>query len=74
MSEVRRGYKQTEVGVIPEDWDVVSLGALAPIQTGTTPPTNDPRNYGEEFLFVSPFDMGSSKYIGCSSFRRQLDG
>jgi type I restriction enzyme S subunit len=23
------GYKQTEVGVIPEDWDVVSLGENA---------------------------------------------
>ncbi len=26
--EVRKGYKQTEVGVIPEDWDVQPLGAL----------------------------------------------
>jgi type I restriction enzyme S subunit len=25
MSEVRRGYKQTEVGVIPEDWGIVEL-------------------------------------------------
>jgi len=61
--EVRRGYKQTEVGVIPEDWVVKRLGDLAPIQTGNTPPTRDPRNYGDEFLFVSPVDMGSSKYI-----------
>jgi type I restriction enzyme S subunit len=29
MSEVRRGYKQTEVGVIPEDWDVAPLHSLA---------------------------------------------
>lgn len=27
--EVRPGYKQTEVGVIPEDWTVRSIGALA---------------------------------------------
>ena len=26
---LRPGYKQTEVGVIPEDWDVRSIGALA---------------------------------------------
>src|SRR4051812_781288 len=24
--EVRLGYKQTEVGVIPEDWDISALG------------------------------------------------
>jgi type I restriction enzyme S subunit len=27
--ELKPGYKQTEVGVIPEDWDVLSLGELA---------------------------------------------
>ncbi len=26
--EVKPGYKQTEVGVIPEEWDVVALGSL----------------------------------------------
>jgi type I restriction enzyme S subunit len=32
--EVRRGYKQTEVGVIPEDWEVTKLGAHATFKTG----------------------------------------
>ena len=27
--EIRPGYKQTEVGVIPEDWDCVSVGEVA---------------------------------------------
>lgn len=31
------GYKQTEVGVIPEDWDVKRLGELASIAAGGTP-------------------------------------
>ena len=26
--EVRPGYKQTEVGVIPEEWDVEPLGEI----------------------------------------------
>jgi len=34
MSEVRRGYKQTEVGVIPEDWEVDKLGTHASFKTG----------------------------------------
>ncbi len=25
---LKPGYKQTEVGVIPEDWEVVSIGGL----------------------------------------------
>ena len=37
--EVRPGYKQTEVGIIPEEWDSTKLGnslffAVAPLQRG----------------------------------------
>jgi type I restriction enzyme, S subunit len=32
--EVRKGYKQTDVGVIPEDWEVDSIKNLASITTG----------------------------------------
>jgi hypothetical protein len=32
--EVKPGYKQTEVGVIPEDWDVKPLGALVSYTNG----------------------------------------
>jgi type I restriction enzyme S subunit len=34
---LRAGYKQTEVGVIPEDWEVVTLGEIANTSSGTTP-------------------------------------
>jgi type I restriction enzyme S subunit len=32
--EIRSGYKQTEVGVIPEDWEVKSLDALSFVTSG----------------------------------------
>jgi type I restriction enzyme, S subunit len=32
--EVRAGYKQTEVGVIPEDWDAVRIGDLFTFKNG----------------------------------------
>ena len=35
--EVKRGYKQTAVGVIPEDWDVRHLGEIASVAAGGTP-------------------------------------
>lgn len=34
---VKKGYKQTEVGVIPEDWDCAQIGQLATTSSGTTP-------------------------------------
>ena len=33
--QVLEGYKQTEVGVIPEDWNVVSIGTLASFTSGS---------------------------------------
>jgi type I restriction enzyme, S subunit len=61
--ELKPGYKQTEMGVIPEEWDFRILGEVATIATGSTPPTRDATNYGDEFLFVSPIDLGEAKYI-----------
>lgn len=31
---VKKGYKQTEIGVIPEDWEVKPLKVVAPLQRG----------------------------------------
>jgi type I restriction enzyme S subunit len=36
--ELRPGYKQTEVGVIPEDWDVKAIDELAKVTSGKRMP------------------------------------
>jgi type I restriction enzyme S subunit len=56
-------YKESEIGVIPVDWEVKKLFEISGLATGNTPPTNDPTNYGDEFLFVSPADLGKGKWI-----------
>lgn len=58
-----KGFKQTELGKIPEDWQVVKIIDNHTIATGNTPPTNDTKNYGDQFLFVSPSDLGIHKLI-----------
>jgi type I restriction enzyme S subunit len=35
LSPVPPGYKQTEVGVIPEEWDIGSLGVICDVRDGT---------------------------------------
>ena len=37
MNQIKQGYKQTKVGIIPEDWEVVKLGKLTTVETGKTP-------------------------------------
>jgi len=47
--ELKPGYKQTEVGVIPEDWEVSKLSILGDIIRGASPrPKGDKRYYGGE--------------------------
>jgi type I restriction enzyme S subunit len=33
-TKIKPGYKLTEVGVIPEDWRITKLGAVADVKTG----------------------------------------
>ena len=40
MEELKKGYKKTKVGVIPEDWEVKRLGDIFNIVTGGTPLRN----------------------------------
>ena len=41
------GYKKTEVGMIPEDWEVKKIGDLADVIRGASPrPKGDKRYYG----------------------------
>ena len=60
--EVKPGYKQTEVGVIPEDWEVKSFQSLANIERGkfTARPRNDPKYYGGEIPFIQTGDVTNS--------------
>ena len=52
--EVRPGYKQTEVGVIPEEWKVMSLGELGQFKNGINKGKED---FGHGFPFVNLMDV-----------------
>ncbi len=74
QEKIRPGYRQTDVGVIPEDWDVVPIGGLGEVRTGGTPPTNRRELYGGGYLFVSPADIGANKYINRTEKTLSLEG
>jgi len=60
---IRPGFKQSPLGPIPIEWEVKKVCECGKVFTGNTPPTKDINNYGTEYLFVSPNDLGLSKYI-----------
>lgn len=47
----------------PAAWSTARLDAVGSVVTGNTPPTSDRSNYGRQYLFVSPADLGRAKII-----------
>ena len=54
--EVKAGYKQTEVGVIPEEWDDVLLDRLAKRGSGHTPDKKHPEYWNGRIKWISLAD------------------
>ncbi|CAB5662430.1 restriction endonuclease subunit S [Comamonas aquatica] len=48
---------------LPDDWHVLQIGNIGKVVTGNTPPKVDQQNYGSDVPWVSPFDMGTGKYV-----------
>lgn len=46
-----------------DEWEECKIEELGEIITGSTPPTQDKSNYGEDYLLVSPIDINSNRYI-----------
>ena len=55
---IHEGYKQTEIGVIPDDWDIASIGDIASV----IDPQPDHR--------TPPEDVNGAPYIGISDFNK----
>jgi type I restriction enzyme S subunit len=58
---VKTGYKQTEVGVIPEDWGIVSIGELCKCFSGGTPSTSNPRYYDGAIPWITSSDLNKGR-------------
>ncbi|CUW41791.1 Putative restriction endonuclease, type I, HsdS [Magnetospirillum sp. XM-1] len=58
-------FKQTEIGEIPEEWDIKSLEHISIVERGrfSPRPRNDPRYYGGQIPFVQTGDVVSADTI-----------
>ena len=54
-------FKQTEIGDIPEGWEVVALSSVASVERGKFAhrPRNDPRFYGGQHPFIQTGDVAA---------------
>lgn len=60
-----KDYLKTELGEIPEDWEVVELGEISVIKSGGTPSTLQPAFWNGEINWCTPTDITtlSGKYL-----------
>ena len=59
-----RKLKKTEIGEIPDDWEVVRIKDIGSVITGTTPPTSVKEFWDGEIPFVTPSDFeNDSVYV-----------
>ncbi|WP_066219535.1 restriction endonuclease subunit S [Formosa haliotis] len=55
--------KITKYGDFPLDWNEFRLKDIGNIITGKTPPTDNEKNFGSDYMFVTPEDLDQGKYI-----------
>lgn len=61
--------KQTEVGLIPEDWKIVTIGDVATIVGGGTPSTSVSNYWNGEIQWFTPAELNDSKKYVSKSLR-----
>ena len=56
-------FKKTEIVEIPVEWEVVRVKDVGEIVTGNTPSTKNLEYYNSEYLWATPADLGTRKYV-----------
>jgi len=70
----RPKFKQTEIGEIPEDWDVQKVKDIGKVVTGKTPPTKENKYFGTNYPFVKIPDMGISVRVESTETMLSYEG
>lgn len=58
---MKPGYKQTEIGVIPEDWEIKCLPSFGDVVSGGTPSTSVSEYWDGDIAWCTPSDITRTK-------------
>jgi type I restriction enzyme S subunit len=53
-------FQETKVGLLPKSWTAARVKNFGPVSTGKTPPTVNEANFGQDYPFITPGDMGAT--------------
>jgi len=69
MSAIPAGYKQTEVGTIPKEWEVMALGEIGDVRMCKRVLKQQTRDHGDvPFYKIGTFGDAADAFISCSLF------
>jgi type I restriction enzyme, S subunit len=66
--KLKPGYKQTEVGVIPDDWDLKKLGEISSVSAGGTPSREKAIYWNGEIPWITTSEVDFSRIIRAEQF------
>lgn len=56
-------YEDEKFGKVPVGWNSSRIKDYGELQTGKTPPTADENNFGNDYMFITPGDIGENRLI-----------
>lgn len=65
---LREGYKQTEVGVIPEHWEIRPLGDIATVSAGGTPSRTKGEYWNGDIPWITTSEVGFHRITHAEQF------
>lgn len=62
-------FKDTEIGLIPEKWDIFDIQTVSDVIGGGTPSTTEENNFNGEIPWITPRDLSSyqNRFISCGA-------
>jgi type I restriction enzyme S subunit len=60
--------RETEIGLIPENWEITTLGRVAELSTGTTPATKHPEYFKGTIPFIKTTDIINNRIVSSTIF------
>ncbi len=63
MSDVPKGYKRTEVGVIPGDWEVKTVKSFTNVTSGGTPSTKVKEYWGGNIRWMNSGELNLKRIL-----------
>jgi len=60
IAEIKKGYKATELGILPDEWNILEISDFSKVITGSTPSTKKEEYWNGKIPFITPIDLVGS--------------